>query len=58
MGTSKNIISLNSQGIPNKKHESLDFISKFELGILFIQETILRKQSNFNIKHNDGLFTV
>ena len=57
MGTSKNIINCDSQGFPNKKHELLEFLSIFKPGILCIQETILRKQSNFNIKHYKGLFS-
>lgn len=52
----KNIVQWNIQGISNKKQELLDIISKIKPEILSIQETMLRKDTNFSLKHYNGIF--
>ena len=52
----KNIVQWNIQGISNKKQELLDIISKIKPEILSIQETMLRKDTNFSLKHYNWIF--
>ena len=43
-------------GIANKKSELMGLISEEKPDVLCIQETILSKQTNFNLKYYNGLF--
>ena len=51
-----NILQWNSQGIiANKKAELMDLLSKEKPDVLYIQETMLSIQTNFNLKYYSGL---
>ena len=54
--SSTNIIQCNSKGIANEKAELMELISKEKSDALCIQETMLLKQTNFNLKNYNGLF--
>ena len=53
--SSTNIIQWNVQWIANMKAELADLIAKVNPDILCIQETMLSKQINFNLKNYNGL---
>ena len=54
--SSTNIIHWNPKGNSNKKAELMDQKAKEKPDVLCIQETMLSKQKNFNLKNYNGLF--
>ena len=49
-------MQLNSHGFANKKTELIDLISKEKPDVLCIQENMLSKHTNLNLKKYNGLF--
>ena len=49
------IMQINSQGIANKKADFLGLKFKEKLNVICIQETMLLKQTNFNLKNFNEL---
>ena len=47
---------MNIRGIAKNKQELVDIIAKEKPDVLCIQETMLSKQTNFNLKNYNGLF--
>ena len=54
--SSTNIRQWNIQGIAKKKQELVDIIAKQKPYVLCIQETMLSKQTIFNLNNCNGLF--
>ena len=53
--SSTNFIQWNIQGISQKKQELVNLIDKEKPALLCIQENMLQKRTNFNIKNYNGL---